>query len=48
MIQWEERSYLPGNIKHISDKRGGNDRFKREREREGCNRSGKRGESSLL
>lgn len=34
MIQWEERSYFPGNIKHISDKRGGNDRFKGERERE--------------
>lgn len=24
---------MPGNIKHISDKRGSNDRFKRERER---------------
>lgn len=24
---------MPGNIKRISDKRGGNDRFKRERER---------------
>lgn len=43
----EERTYI---LNIFWDRRGAasNDRFKRRGEREGCNRSGESGESSLL